>query len=189
LHTRRTAARDRLLPAFCKPMSSAGSRSELRHCRSVFFLVFYRTSSLIYGGQLPAVNHGRLSDRRTAVINSGPRSTTPTAPGTASNIMFARSTDGGRSSFIPTALTAETAGRQMSRSVTCLTHSSVIRINKKSAITLQSFRTTSAPTLHMQPHSMARKTSIMSVSVHQQRQLKQVWVTSAPAALFKRART
>ena len=76
--------------------------------------------------------------------------------------------------FIPTASMAETPGRQMSPSATRLTHSSVIRISLRSAITSQSFRTTPAPTLHMQPHSMARKTSIMSASVQQ----RQVWATS-----------
>jgi hypothetical protein len=41
---------------------------------------------MIYGDQLPAVNHGRVSDLRMAVINSGSRSITPTVPATASNI-------------------------------------------------------------------------------------------------------
>jgi hypothetical protein len=54
---------------------------------AVFFIsVFCRTSSMTYGDQLPAVNHGRVSDPRMAVINSGSRSITPTVPATASNI-------------------------------------------------------------------------------------------------------
>jgi len=71
-----------------------------------------------------------------------------------------------RSSFILSASMAEIPGRQMSPSAARLTHSSGIPISLRSAIISQSFRTTTAPTLHIQPHSMARKTSIMSASVH-----------------------
>jgi len=88
-----------------------------------------------------------------------------------------------RSSFILTASMAETPGRQMSRPATCLTHSLVIRISLRSAITSQSFRTTPAPTLHTQPHSMARKTSIMSVSVQHYRSRISM-VTRGPISFF-----
>jgi hypothetical protein len=48
-----------------------------------------------------------------------------------------------------------------------LTHSLVIRISLRSAITSQSFRMAIAPTWHIQPHSMAKRIFIMSVSVQQ----------------------
>ena len=51
-----------------------------------FISVLCRTSSMTYGDQLPAVNHGRVSDRRMGVINNGSRSITPTVPATASSI-------------------------------------------------------------------------------------------------------
>jgi len=41
---------------------------------------------MTYGDQLSAVNHGRVSDRQMAVINSGSRSIRLTVPATVSNI-------------------------------------------------------------------------------------------------------
>jgi hypothetical protein len=51
-----------------------------------FISALCRTSLMTCGDQLPPVNHGRVSDRRMAAINSGSRSITPTVPATASNI-------------------------------------------------------------------------------------------------------